>query len=80
MLFGQYFFYEIKKHMMKNKQTHSSHTMASEQPEPWTPRWLREKLMESNNDLLPNDPNRDNKPSTGADPPLCKCKIVSLLL
>jgi hypothetical protein len=55
--------------------THSSHTMTSEQPEPWMPTWVREQLRESNNGLLPNDPNRDNKPPAGVDPPLCKCEI-----
>jgi hypothetical protein len=43
--------------------------------EPWTPRWVREKLREYNNALPPNDPNIDNKPPVGEDSPLCKCKI-----
>jgi hypothetical protein len=49
--------------------------MASEELEPWMPRWVRKKLREYNNDLLSNDPNRDNKPPTGADSPMCKCEI-----
>jgi hypothetical protein len=59
----------------RRMHTHSSDTMASQQPEPWTPRWVREKHRERKNDLPPNDPNRDNKPPAGADPPLCKCKL-----
>jgi hypothetical protein len=55
--------------------THKSHTMGSKQPEPWSPRWVREKLREFNNGLPPNDPNHDSEPSAGAELPLCKCKF-----
>jgi hypothetical protein len=49
--------------------------MASKQLEPWTPRWVGEKLRDIDNGLLPNDPNRDKKTLVGANPPLCKCEI-----
>jgi hypothetical protein len=63
---------------MKNKK--HAHTMASEQLEPWMPRWVREKLREYNNDLTPNDPNRDNKPPVGEDTLVQMRNRVSLLL
>jgi hypothetical protein len=49
--------------------------MAKQQPEPWTLRWVREKLRERNNDLPPNDSKRYHKPPAGVEPPLCKCKL-----
>jgi hypothetical protein len=49
--------------------------MTSKESKPWMPRWVRKQLRARNNDLPPNDPNRDNKPSVGADPPLCKCEM-----
>jgi hypothetical protein len=68
----------IKAHHDGEKQeayTHNSHTMASQQLDPWTPRWVREKLREKNNSLPLNDPNKDHKPPAGVEPPLCKCKL-----
>jgi hypothetical protein len=55
--------------------THRPHTMGSKEPEPWSPRWVRKKLKEANNDLPPNDPNYDEKPLADAESPLCKCDL-----
>jgi hypothetical protein len=49
--------------------------MGSKEPEPWSPRWVREKLREHNNGLPPNDPNHDEKQSAGMEPPLWNCKL-----
>jgi hypothetical protein len=49
--------------------------MDNKQPEPWSPRWVREKLREFNNGLPPNDLNHDEKPPAGAKPPLCKREL-----
>jgi hypothetical protein len=59
----------------RSMHSHISHIIASEQPEPCTPRWVREKRRESNSTPLPNNPNRDKKPPTSTDPPLCKWEI-----
>ncbi len=56
-------------------QTHRPHTMGSKEPEPWSPRWVRQKLREKNNGLPPNDPNHDEKPPTDVERPLCKCDL-----
>jgi hypothetical protein len=48
--------------------TLNAHTMATKQPDPWTPRWVREKSREYINALSPSDPNRDNEPLIGEDP------------
>jgi hypothetical protein len=55
--------------------THKPHRMGSKEPEPWSPRWMREKLREYNNDLSPNDLNHDDKQPADIEPPLCKCKL-----
>ena len=47
------------------------------EPDPWSPRWVREKLRERNNGLPPNDPAHDHKQPAGHDPPLCKCELDS---
>jgi hypothetical protein len=49
--------------------------MGSKEPEPWSSRWVREKLREANNGLPPNDPNHNEKPPTDADILLCKCDL-----
>jgi hypothetical protein len=49
--------------------------MGSKQPEPWSPRWVREKLREYNNALPTNDPNHDNTQLFSVEPPLCKCEF-----
>jgi hypothetical protein len=36
--------------------TLSAHTMTSQQPDPWTPRWVREKLGDYSNGILPSCP------------------------
>jgi hypothetical protein len=41
--------------------------MGSKEPKPWSPRWVREKLRETNNRLTPNDPNHDEKPPADVD-------------
>jgi hypothetical protein len=49
--------------------TRRPHTTGSKEPEPWSPRWVRQKLREKNNGLLPNDPNHDeNLQPTQKDP------------
>jgi hypothetical protein len=55
--------------------THKSQTMGSKEPKPWSPRWVRQQLRESNNDLPPNDTNHDHKPQADAERPLCKCNL-----
>jgi hypothetical protein len=50
-------------------------TMDSKEREPWSPRWVRQKLREANNGLPPNDPNNDEKPPANAERPLCKCDL-----
>jgi hypothetical protein len=35
--------------------------------EPWSPRWVREKLREYKNDLPPNDLNHDDKQPSGVE-------------
>jgi hypothetical protein len=49
--------------------------MGSKEQEPWSPRWVRQKLREKNNGILPNDPNHDEKPPANAERPLCKCDL-----
>jgi hypothetical protein len=49
--------------------------MGSKEPEPWSPRWMRQKLREKNNGLPPNNPNHDEKPLANAERPLCKCDL-----
>jgi hypothetical protein len=58
------------------KHAHTSVTkMAGKEPEPWSPRWLRQQHREDNNDLQPNDPNHDRRPPADAERPLCKCDL-----
>jgi hypothetical protein len=47
--------------------------MGSKETEPWSPRWVRQKLREKNNGLPSNDPNHDEKPPADVGRPLCKC-------
>jgi hypothetical protein len=47
--------------------------MGIKEPEPWLPRWVRQKLREKNNGLPPNDPNHDEKPPADTERPVCKC-------
>jgi hypothetical protein len=47
--------------------------MGSKEPEPWSPRWVRQKLREKNNGLPPNDLNHDEKHPADAERPVCKC-------
>jgi hypothetical protein len=49
--------------------------MDIKESEPWSPRWVRQKLREKNNGLPPNDPNHDKKPPVDAEKPLCKCDL-----
>jgi hypothetical protein len=60
---------------LRRIQTHRPHTMGSKEPEPSTPRWVRQKLREKNNDLPPDHPNRDEKPPTNVERLLCKCDL-----
>jgi hypothetical protein len=60
---------------LRRIQTYRTHTMGSKEPEPWSPRWVRQKLREKNNSLPPNDPNHVEKPPTDAERPLCKCDL-----
>jgi hypothetical protein len=53
--------------------TRRPHTMGSKEMEPWSPRWVRQKLREKNNGLPPNDPNHNEKPPTNAERLVCKC-------
>jgi hypothetical protein len=46
--------------------------MGSKEPEPWSPRWVRQQLRLRNNGLPPNDPNHNENPSVDAERPLCK--------
>jgi hypothetical protein len=55
--------------------THRSQTMGRKEPEPWSPRWVRQQLKERNNGLPPNDPNHDEKPLGDTKRPLCKCDL-----
>jgi hypothetical protein len=52
--------------------THRPHTLGSKEPEPWSPRWVRQKLREANNGLPPNDPSHDEKPPADVERPLWK--------
>jgi hypothetical protein len=47
--------------------------MGRKEPEPWSPRWMRQELRTINNGLPPNDPNHDEKPPADAERPLRKC-------
>jgi hypothetical protein len=47
--------------------------MGSKELEPWSPRWVRQKLREKNNDFPPNDLNHDEKPPTDVERLVCKC-------
>jgi hypothetical protein len=49
--------------------------MGSKEPEPWSPWWVRQKLREKNNDLIPNDPNYDEKPPTDAERPFMHMRL-----
>jgi hypothetical protein len=53
--------------------TRRPHTMGSKELEPWSPRWVRQKLREKNNDFPPNDLNHDEKPPTDVERLVCKC-------
>jgi hypothetical protein len=55
--------------------THMPHTIGSKEPEPWSPRWVRQKLKESKNGLPPIDPNHDEKLLANVERPLCKCNL-----
>jgi hypothetical protein len=46
---------------LRHIQTHRPHTMGSNESEPWSPRWVRQKLREKNNGFPPNDANHDEK-------------------
>jgi hypothetical protein len=60
---------------LRRIQTHRSHIMGSKELEPWSPRWVRQKLREKDNGLPPNDPNHDEKHPTDAERPLYKCNL-----
>jgi hypothetical protein len=60
---------------LRRIHTHRPHTMGSKEPEPWSPRWVRQKLREANNDLPPNDPNHDEKPPANTERLLWKCDL-----
>jgi hypothetical protein len=49
--------------------------MGNKEPEPWLPRWVKQKLREKNNGLPANDPNHDEKPLINTERPLCKCDL-----
>jgi hypothetical protein len=49
--------------------------MGSKEPEPWSPRWVRQQLRERRNSLPPNDLNHDEKLLANAERPLCKCDL-----
>jgi hypothetical protein len=57
-------------HQERSMQTHKSQTMGSKEPEPWSPKWLRQQLRKYNNGLPPNDPNHDHRPPTDVEIPL----------
>jgi hypothetical protein len=61
-------------HQERSMHTHNSQTMGSKEPEPWSPRWLRQQ-QEDFNGLPPNDPNHDHRPPVDAETPLCKCDL-----
>jgi hypothetical protein len=50
------------RHEERSTHTHKSQKMGTKEPEPWSPRWVRQQHRESNNVLPPNDPNCDHKP------------------
>jgi hypothetical protein len=60
---------------LRRIQTYRPHTMSSKELEPWSPRWVRQKLRETNNDLPPNDWNHDEKPPADVERPFCKCDL-----
>jgi hypothetical protein len=62
-------------HEKRSIHTPTSQTMCSKEHEPWSPRWVRQKLREMNNGLVPNDLNHDEKPSADVERPLCKCDL-----
>jgi hypothetical protein len=51
--------------------------MGSKESEPWSPRWVRQKLREANNGLPPNDPSHEEKHPADAERPLCKYDLDS---
>jgi hypothetical protein len=55
--------------------THRPHTVGSKELEPWSPRWVRQKLREKNNGLSSNDPNHNEKPPANTERPVCKCNF-----
>jgi hypothetical protein len=61
------------RHEGRSIHTPRSQTMGSKEPEPWSPRWVRQQRRERNNGLPANDLNHDEKPPTSAGRPLCKC-------
>jgi hypothetical protein len=46
--------------------------MGSKEPEPWSPRWVGQKLRKKNNDLPPN---HDKKSPAVVERPLWKCDL-----
>jgi hypothetical protein len=62
-------------HQERSMHTPQSQKMASKEPEPWSPRWLRQQHREDNNDLQPNDPNHDRRPPADIERPLRKCDL-----
>jgi hypothetical protein len=62
-------------HEGRSIHTQRSQIMGSKEPEPWSPRWMRQKHREANNGLSSNDPNYDEKSLSDAETPLCKCDI-----
>jgi hypothetical protein len=66
---------EHHRREVRRIHTHSSQTMGSKEPEPWSPCWVRQQLRERMNGLPPNDSNHDEKPPAGVERPLCKCDL-----
>jgi hypothetical protein len=62
-------------HEERSIHTPTSQRMRSKEPEPWSPRWVKQELRRRNNGHPPNDPNRDEKPPTDTERPLCKCDL-----
>jgi hypothetical protein len=64
-----------RERKLRRIHTHRPHTMGCKESEPWSSRWVRQKLREANNGLPPNGPNHDEKHPTDAEKPLCKCDL-----
>jgi hypothetical protein len=62
-------------HQERRMHTHKLETMGSKEPEPLSPRWLRQERKKDFSGLPPNDPNHDRRPPADIERPMCKCDL-----